>query len=73
MAWTLFDHAQRRVFAGAVDLDEATWRRGRAWALWKALITVRGGPGGALYPIHAKALPQILDDPVVGRPAQASS
>ncbi|MFN6986568.1 MAG: aminoglycoside phosphotransferase, partial [Rhizobium oryzihabitans] len=23
-----------------LDLDEATWQRGRGWALWKALIVL---------------------------------
>ncbi len=37
-AWTLFDAASRAAFRGAVQMDSATWARGRGWALWKALI-----------------------------------
>jgi aminoglycoside phosphotransferase (APT) family kinase protein len=31
-AWTLFDPASRPVFRAALDVDDATWERGRAWA-----------------------------------------
>jgi aminoglycoside phosphotransferase (APT) family kinase protein len=31
-AWTLFDAASRDVFRAALDFDDATWERGRAWA-----------------------------------------
>ncbi len=40
IAWTLFHGESRRVFRDALDLDDATWERGRGWALWKALIEV---------------------------------
>jgi aminoglycoside phosphotransferase (APT) family kinase protein len=40
MAWTFFDRVPRKRFKVSMGLDEATWRRGRAWALWKALITL---------------------------------
>ncbi len=40
MAWTFFDEAARARFKASLRLDEATWQRGRAWALWKALITL---------------------------------
>lgn len=45
IAWSLFDKDARAVFRDAVALDAATWARGRAWALWKALIMVAGVPG----------------------------
>jgi|SRR5579884_2246034 len=38
IAWTLFAGASREAFRAALPLDEATWARGRGWALWKALI-----------------------------------
>jgi aminoglycoside phosphotransferase (APT) family kinase protein len=28
------------VFRDRLPLDDATWARGRGWALWKALITL---------------------------------
>lgn len=48
IAWTSFEGDARDAFHDAVDLDAATWRRARGWALWKALVTLSGasGPGG---------------------------
>ena len=40
IAWTLFEGESRDAFRAALPLDEATWARGRGWALWKALITL---------------------------------
>lgn len=40
MAWTFFTGESRRAFRAALPLDDATWTRGRGWALWKALITL---------------------------------
>lgn len=37
MAFTLFSAAPRAIFRGALAVDEATWQRGRAWALTTAL------------------------------------
>lgn len=38
-AWELFDAGARDTFRAAVGADEATWLRGRAWALAIALMT----------------------------------
>lgn len=38
IAWTLFSGASRAAFRSGLPLDAATWRRGRGWALWKALL-----------------------------------
>ncbi len=38
IAWTFFNNDARSIFKNKLQLDEATWSRGRAWALWKALI-----------------------------------
>lgn len=38
IAWTFLDDESRQIFRNAIELDKATWSRGRAWALWKALI-----------------------------------
>jgi aminoglycoside phosphotransferase (APT) family kinase protein len=40
IAWTFFSGASRRMFRTRLPLDEATWARGRGWALWKALIVL---------------------------------
>lgn len=42
IAWTFFDSKGRKTFHNHISLDEETWRRGRAWALWKALIISSG-------------------------------
>ena len=40
LAWNVLDAESRAVFRRALNLDGATWRRGRGWALWKALIVL---------------------------------
>lgn len=42
IAWTLFSGSSRKAFRAARGLDDATWARGRGWAIWKALITLVG-------------------------------
>jgi aminoglycoside phosphotransferase (APT) family kinase protein len=42
IAWTFFTGEARDSFCAELNLDEATWARGRGWALWKALITLAG-------------------------------
>ena len=40
MAWTYFDKASRTIFLKDLHLDQSTINRAKAWALWKALITL---------------------------------
>lgn len=40
IAWTLLSGESREAFRATLRVDEATWARGRGWALWKALITL---------------------------------
>ena len=40
IAWTFLDPTNRGVFRSVVELDPATWKRARGWAIWKALITL---------------------------------
>ena len=40
IAWTLLSGTSRTAFRSALPVDDATWIRGRGWALWKALITL---------------------------------
>jgi aminoglycoside phosphotransferase (APT) family kinase protein len=42
IAWTLFGGESRDAFRADLGLDDATWARGRGWALWKSLITLAG-------------------------------
>lgn len=37
-AWVFLDGESRAAFRSLVQVDEATWSRGRAWALWKAAV-----------------------------------
>ena len=39
IAWTFFTDREALAFRDRLEVDEATWERGRGWALWKALIT----------------------------------
>lgn len=47
LAWTFFDHPARAAFRGAMAVNDGTWARGRAWALWKALLTLEEPDGAA--------------------------
>ena len=50
IAWTFFEGASREIFLDGLRADVGARRRGRGWALWKALITVarsRHGEGAA--------------------------
>jgi aminoglycoside phosphotransferase (APT) family kinase protein len=42
IAWTQFSGPSRAAFRTTLGVDASTWSRGRGWALWKALITLRG-------------------------------
>ena len=42
IAWTLFRGESREAFKLTLALDADTWSRGRAWALWKAIIVAAG-------------------------------
>lgn len=43
LAWTFLDASARRTFRAELGADDGMWARGRAWTLWKALITAAGG------------------------------
>ena len=42
IAWTFFAGQSRRAFRNRLPADEATWARGRGWALWKAMMVLIG-------------------------------
>jgi aminoglycoside phosphotransferase (APT) family kinase protein len=64
IAWTLLSGESRRVFRSEVDVDAATWARGRAWTLWKALITLpeRGGLNSNQAREARRVLDQVLTE-----------
>ncbi len=41
IAWTFLEGESRRTFRDLLPFDAGTWARGRGWAIWKALITLR--------------------------------
>ena len=42
IAWTFLSGPSRDRFRAELDVDSATWSRGRGWAIWKALISLVG-------------------------------
>jgi aminoglycoside phosphotransferase (APT) family kinase protein len=38
IAWTFFSGESRSIYKSLLPVDDATWVRGRGWALWKAAI-----------------------------------
>jgi aminoglycoside phosphotransferase (APT) family kinase protein len=40
VAWTFLSGESQRVFKEQLPADEATWTRGRGWAIWKAMIVL---------------------------------
>lgn len=42
IAWTMFEGESRESFRAGLNLDDATWARGRGWTLWNALIGIAG-------------------------------
>jgi aminoglycoside phosphotransferase (APT) family kinase protein len=62
IAWTFLSGESREAFRAALSLDEATWARGRGWALWKALITYAGNL--ETQPAVATAAGHMIDDVV---------
>lgn len=40
MAWNFFDDESAKTFRDGLALDEATWQRGRGWALWKTMRAI---------------------------------
>ncbi|MDQ0760640.1 aminoglycoside phosphotransferase family protein [Streptomyces canus] len=65
-AWTLFTGESRRLFREAAEFDDATWERGRAWALlWGvgAVHYYRGGKNPVLAAVGMRAIEETLAGP----------
>lgn len=45
IGWTFLGPDGRDALRATLPLDDATWERGRSWALWKALIVAAGMTG----------------------------
>ncbi len=64
VAWTLLSADGRAAFRDRLSVDEATWARGRGWALWKMLATSSDDREDA---DARRALDEILADYSTGR------
>ncbi|MDN3495789.1 aminoglycoside phosphotransferase family protein [Planococcus sp. APC 4015] len=64
IAWTVLDHPARAVFRDGMPWDEATWIRGRAWALWKTLLTL-ADPSGTHDPVGESRKSQLVLDRIL--------
>ena len=64
IAWTLLSGQSRRAFRDRLAVDDATWARGRGWALWKALATCAGAldVGGSQLADTKHVLDQIFTE-----------
>lgn len=62
IAWTYFTANARQVFRGAVNVDDGTWHRAKAWALWKALASLTGLSAPDTNGVQARALREVLGD-----------
>ncbi|TGS08599.1 phosphotransferase, partial [Mesorhizobium sp. M1C.F.Ca.ET.187.01.1.1] len=69
IAWTLFEGGSRDTFRACLAADEATWARGRGWALWKALIIAAGHIDVARAEIEESW--QVIDAVLINRECQA--
>ncbi|RSN79092.1 phosphotransferase [Streptomyces sp. WAC 05379] len=66
-AWAVFDAEAREVFRAAADVDEATWARGRGWALCFGLVaehhygdTCGNGTNPVLASVGRRAVAEVL-------------
>ncbi|GHI89916.1 aminoglycoside phosphotransferase family protein [Streptomyces xanthophaeus] len=64
-AWTLLDAGSRAAFREAAEVDDATWARGRGWALAFGLTAhhyYRGGRNPVLAAVALRAVHEALAD-----------
>ncbi len=61
LLWTRLHGAARDAYREGLALDEATWARGRGWALWKALVMLTNRPPG-----QAELARHVLDELFAG-------
>lgn len=60
IAWTLLKRESRAVFRSKLNLDKATWARGRGWTIWKALIVMAGLSG--TNPLEVENSRRVLEE-----------
>lgn len=42
ISWNFFEEKERLIFQNCLSFDKYCWQRAKAWALWKAVITLAG-------------------------------
>lgn len=62
IAWTMLTGSSRATFRERVAVDDATWARGRGWALWKALITLAWDTHPGRVAAAGHTLDQVLSE-----------
>ena len=67
VAWAVLDSATRPVFRELLGLDDATWARGRGWALSQALIAIPYYQN--TYPVIVREARRWLAEALAGEPA----
>jgi len=70
-AWTLLPAAGRWVLRDQLAVDDATWARGRGWALWKTLATCAESPGDRRTE-RARVTARLVLDEILGEFVAAS-
>lgn len=61
IAWTVFDDSARTVLRAGLPWDDDVWARGRAWALWKAMLLLSGAAGSHDPEGEARASRAVID------------
>jgi aminoglycoside phosphotransferase (APT) family kinase protein len=61
IAWTMFDDSSREVFRRGLPWHDDVWVRGRAWALWKAMLLVTASAGAHDPQAAARGSRAVLD------------
>ena len=64
-AWTIFDTSARAVFRDSLEAEPKLWLRARGWALWKSLIVLAAGEGGAQVTHARRTLDALMSDAIL--------
>jgi aminoglycoside phosphotransferase (APT) family kinase protein len=63
IAWTMLSDAERPAFRARLRIDDATWERGRGWALNLGVAALAfGGPEDLLTKVGKRALDELTTD-----------
>jgi aminoglycoside phosphotransferase (APT) family kinase protein len=62
VAWMMFDARHRRIFRGAIDVDDHTWQRAAGWALNLSLAYLTGDDSTSMPAIGRATLTEVLTE-----------